>query len=65
MGLEEIFQIRKKFGLGKSKISLKIEKSLAKDYLKSYRKTYRAITISMVIAALSMSLVLLANPIEN
>lgn len=57
-GLRGDISNKKKFGLGKSKISLKIEKSLAKDYLKSYRKTYRAITISMVIAALSMSLVL-------
>lgn len=60
-GLKGIINSKKKIRNSKSKISLKIEKSLAKDYLKSYKSTYRTMTIAMTIAALTMTVVLISQ----
>ncbi len=60
-GLKGIINSKKKIRNSKSKISLKIEKSLAKDYLKSYKSTYRTMTIAMTMAALTMTVVLVSQ----
>lgn len=60
-GLRDQVEKRKGLKQARSKITTKIEDSLAQDYLIAFRSSYRVISLSMLVGAMVMSVVLVAQ----